>query len=177
MKIQVSGPECSPMWTVQKDESGRSICPTVDGQTGGHSTKSGRSFWINQSNKVDERKWKTGRSKIDKLDGPKVSNWTVSQYQIERFKSIKVGGSRISQKNISGPSTLSLLDRPLWPKTVHFRPDPFELWSARTISNFPSSFNFSNFSQNFPTAAKLSNFYETFHFQKNLSNFTKLFTT
>ena len=48
----------------------------------GHSTKSGRSLEINLSIKVDSPKVSysmthTRRSESVKLDGPKMSNWTV----------------------------------------------------------------------------------------------------
>jgi len=45
----------------------------------GHSTKSGRSLEINLSIKVD---------------GPKVSNWTVQKYQTGRFERVKLDGSK-----------------------------------------------------------------------------------
>ena len=46
----------------------------------GHSTKSGRSNGINLSIKVD---------------GPKVSNWTVQKCQTGRSKSVKVDGLKL----------------------------------------------------------------------------------
>ena len=57
-----------PNWTV--------IRLKVDG----HSTKSGRSFLINQSIKVDARKCKTGRSDSIKLNGLKVLKLAVQEY-------------------------------------------------------------------------------------------------
>ena len=71
-----------------KNQSGRSVQKwTVLSQTGrswvkvdGHSTKSGQSFGVNRSVKVD---------------GSKVSNWTVRKYQTERSKSVKVDGSKV----------------------------------------------------------------------------------
>ena len=69
----------------------------------GHSTKSGRSFGINHGIKVDGPKvsnWtvpncQTGRSESLILDGPKVSNWTVRKYQTGRSKSVKVESPKV----------------------------------------------------------------------------------
>ena len=53
----------------------------------GHSTKSGRSFGINRSVKLD------GPSV--KLDASKVSNWTARKFQTGRSESIKLDGSKV----------------------------------------------------------------------------------
>ena len=71
-----------------KNQSGRSVQKwTVLSQTGrpwvkvdGHSTKTGRFFWMNQSVKVD---------------GPKVSKWTVQKFQSGRSKSVKLDRPKV----------------------------------------------------------------------------------
>ena len=84
----------------------------------GHSTKSGRSFWLNQSVKVE---------------GPKVSKWTVRKCQagkaffldrlLSSLMTVQFSFFRPFSFFLLGPSTFSLLDCPLrffW--TVHFGP-------------------------------------------------------
>ena len=87
--------------------------------------------------------------------------------------------------------TVQPLDRPLWPKTIRFRPDPLYQFNLPTsidlckfIWNFPTSLSLSKFNLNFPTSVVLSNFIpsfltsaQTFQLQSVLSNFARFFPT
>ena len=72
--------------------------------------------------------------------------------------------------------TVQPLDRPLWPKTIHFRPDPLYQFTFPTsndlskfIWNFPTSLSLSKFNLNFPTSVVLSNFSQNFPTLKETS--------
>ena len=61
----------------------------------------------------------TERSKNIKLDGPKVSNWSVRQNQTGRSKSVKVDGPKVIKLAVQENQTLTLIS-PL----AKFHPNP-----------------------------------------------------
>ena len=73
------------------------------------------------------------------------------------------------------PSSFSRLDRPLWPRTVHLRLDPYEL--IKGSDTFQLRWQLSKFIWTFQLQSELSNFSETFQLKKKLSNFGRFFPT
>ena len=45
-----------------------------------------------------------------KVDGPKVSNWSVRQYQTGRFESVKVDGPKLLKLAVQKYPTLNALE-------------------------------------------------------------------
>ena len=73
-----------------KNESGRSR--KVDGLESKWTVQddSGRSFELKWTVPWNKSKYQSGRYESIKVDGSKVSNWTVRQYQTGHSKSVKV---------------------------------------------------------------------------------------
>ena len=86
--------------------------------------------------------------------GPKSSKWTVlrvSDHSLLDFRAVFFRGSFY----FWGPSSLTLLDRPVWPGTVHFGLDPRKLFLSK-LNHHSLSLEMSPFRRNIPSMDRLT---------------------